>query len=323
MLFADLKSDGFAVLEKLVSERIEENFYLEFKQKANANTDDLHKDDRRALGEALSGFANATGGLLVIGVKTENRNGIDVATELVPISNIDRVADRYRSYINECISPYLAGIEVLTLKNATDDGLIAIQVPVGVNKPYMSMAPGHQKYFRRVGVGFVPMQHYEIEEMMRMKTAPSLKLALAFASAGSTSGRGQITLRFGVTNESRTLAKYPYIAVNNGNGGPPIATYGLDGNGRTLWPRLPQPSAGKTIFSGGSNDVVHPGQTLFVSCFHFITNGTEDFLDKWAIDKLGANGTLNLDFEYGCDEHPSEECTVSLTRQKILSLDAS
>ena len=182
------------------------------------------------------------------------------------------------------------------------------------------MAPGHQKYFRRVGVGFVPMQHYEIEEMMRMKAAPSLKLALAFSPGGSISGRRQMSLRFGVRNESRTLAKYPYIAVNEGNGGPQISTYGLDGNGRVLWPRLPDPSAGKAIFSGGSNDVVHPGQTLFVSCFHFIANGAENFLDKWAIDKLGDEGVLRLDFEYGCDEHPSVAQTVCLTRKAILEL---
>ncbi len=320
MLFSDLKSGGIPLLEKLISEKIEENFSLEFKQKASAASDELHKDDRRALGEALSGFANATGGLLIIGVKTDNVNGIDVASHLVPISNVDRVSDRYRAYINECISPYLDGIEVLPLKREKGDGAIAILIPAGDKKPYMSMAPGHQKYFRRVGVGFVPMQHYEIEEMMRMKAAPSLKLALAFSDQGSISNRNQMSLRFGITNVSRTLAKYPYIAVNDGNGGPRISEYGIDGNGRILWPRLLGASAGKAIFSGGANDVVHPGQTLFVSCFHFIASGAEDFLDKWAIDKLGDDGILHLEFEYGCDEHPSVAQTISLTRQDILLL---
>jgi predicted HTH transcriptional regulator len=77
--FDEIVKGGFGVVESLVASRLEETPQLEFKQKRSGADLDLHKDDRRALGESLSGFANAIGGTLIVGVKTDRPDGVDRA----------------------------------------------------------------------------------------------------------------------------------------------------------------------------------------------------------------------------------------------------
>ncbi len=52
-------------LDELRRFQREEDLYLEFKQKQDSRNGDLVESDRRAYSTALSGFANADGGMLI------------------------------------------------------------------------------------------------------------------------------------------------------------------------------------------------------------------------------------------------------------------
>lgn len=318
MTFEELLQGGFEAVESLVADRIEETPQLEFKQKRSATDLDLHKDDRRALGECLSGFANAIGGTLIIGIRTERADGVDRACSIQHIENADQVAERYRSYVSECISPPVADIRLAAITTDGSRGVIVIDVPQGQTRPHMSMAPGHQKYFRRVADNFVPMLHYEVEEMMRLKTAPSLELMLRFQAGGVLGGNPKTFILFGLRNPSRVSAKYPYIAIRRPTESPRLAEYGIDGNGNTLWKRLTSGSSEGVTFSAGADMVLHPDQEFFVSRLEYLRHADQRADRYWAAETLPDGTKVELEFAFGCEDVPMRRLTVVFEKSHFL-----
>lgn len=317
MTFDDLQRGGLGLLEKAITDRTEETYQLEFKQKHNASELDLHKDDRRALGEALSGFANAIGGTLVIGIRTERPDGIDRAVEFKPIHNVTSVAERYRAYVNDCVSPQIIGVRVSSICNQLGSGAIIIDIPQGNARPHMSMAPTHQRYYRRVADGFVPMLHYEVEEMMRIKTSPSLDFIWRTQSDGSVGDNRNYSLLFGLSNSSKMTAKFPFISYYGAANQPRIARYGLDGNGNTLWPKLGAGYSDAITFAGGADRVIHPGQEFFVSKLEYADREDPPYAREWGISNLSANAVLKLRFDFGCEDCPTQTKFLDLTAEQL------
>jgi hypothetical protein len=220
--------------------------------------------------------------------------------------------------VSECVSPLVAGIRVAALRSDEDKGVIVVDVPQGQMRPHMSMAPGHQKYFRRVADNFVPMLHYEVEEMMRLKTAPSLELILQFQAGGSIGDNPKTFLLFGLRNRSRVSAKYPYIAVRRPAESPRLAEYGIDGNGNTLWRRLASGASEGVTFSAGADMVLHPDQEFFVSRFEYLRHSDQRVDRYWAAESLSEGSKVELEFAFGCEDVPMRRITVGFEKRHLI-----
>ncbi len=69
-------NDSKAALEwikKTVDCKIEEDLYLEFKQKSESRDSLANDDDRANLAKAISGFSNTDGGLIIWGVRAKHK----------------------------------------------------------------------------------------------------------------------------------------------------------------------------------------------------------------------------------------------------------
>ena len=304
-------------IEQIVRDQTEENLRLEFKRKSQPDELELSKDDRRNLGEALSGFANAVGGTLVIGVGTARHQGIDRADATYAVKDVESALERYRSYASQCVSPPIANITFRSLIGENGSGVIVIDVPRGQARPHMSTAPGHHTYYRRVSDSFTPMQHYEVEEMMRLKTSPELRLVTDLRSSGSIGLNRQFSLLFGLENISNSTARFPFISYLPVGSQPSVAQYGLDGNGGTLWRKLSSFAHAGITFAAGSNDVIHPGQAFFVSKLDLCENSMPG-MPYWPVSEFHGNELL-LKFQFGCEDLPIRTETVTLTKQQILA----
>src|SRR5579864_9443112 len=87
-------------------------------------TEDLHLDAKewpireddaqRILAKALSGFSNADGGILVIGVeaRSANKGDPDVIQTLKPVADAVGVKSRIENLVGNLIEPPLPGIRV-------------------------------------------------------------------------------------------------------------------------------------------------------------------------------------------------------------------
>lgn len=319
MTYEDIIAGGLQNIQKMIELSIEETHQLEFKQKQNPHDLELSKDDRRALGESLSGFANAIGGVLVIGVQTDRPNGVDRAIALKLIDNVEAVADRYRAYAIDCIAPPLPALSVNALSNAAGAGVIAIQVPQGNARPHMSMAPSHQRYYRRVADSFLPMLHYEIDEMMRLKSQPSLEFRYKLMQVGSLGNNKMYHILFGLKNISKMTAKHPFISYLQTSNQPSVAEYGLDGNGRTLWPRIAPGASPGVTFAATSDQVIHPGQEFFISKIDFYEKYTPQSTRDWGISKLLDGEILKLKFEYGCEDCPIQVAEIEFSKEDLMA----
>lgn len=313
----DFSAVTFDDVVSLVSNVAEESHALEFKRKTDPRSLELHKEDRRLLGEALSGFANATGGIVILGVGSERHHGIDRAKSLETISDVRAVANRVRSYSNECVAPPIDGVKVRALAQPDGTGVILILVPRGQARPHMSTAPGHHTYYRRVMDSFVPMEAYEVEEMMRLKSEPLLQFVYEIRSAGSVGGNRNFSLLFGLENDSKTTAKFPYISYRHDAERPTVAHYGLDGNGNNVWPKINDVAGGATLFAAGADQVLHPHQRLYVSKLDYMETFDPRYRD-WGVSKLAPRTSLRLEFQFGCEDSPIDTAILELSREQLL-----
>src|SRR5947208_1173697 len=95
-------------IETFVAVGQEEHVSLEFKTVGDA---ELKKEgDKKHLAEAVSGFANSVGGLVVWGIATGKVAGRDVASKLVPIATVRHFVTRLREATPFVVMPALAGI---------------------------------------------------------------------------------------------------------------------------------------------------------------------------------------------------------------------
>lgn len=314
---AKLFTSDFASLAQLIDDRVEETTSLEFKRKPNPNQVELQKQDKKMIGEAVSGFANATGGLLIVGIGTTEENGIDRAATLEMIENAEAVAARCQAYLSECVSPPVEGAEVRAVLSDGGRGLVLIRVPQGQRRPHMSRP--HHSYYRRVADRFVPMEAYEVEEMMRLKTSPSLELIWESRSAGSTGGSRIVDLLFGLHNPSRVTAKFGYVEYEHQPGGPRIAEYGLDGNGRNLWANAGVAMA-HPVFAAGADQVIHPDQAFYVSKLQICERPLMHDPKKWPVSEMTDDGMLELTFRFGCEGMPQATDVLRFTKPELLTL---
>ena len=105
---------NYSDLQELIAEGETEGLYLECKSPGSPN---LNKDLRVTLAKAISGFANASGGVLAWGISTtkHQHGSLDVLSQLEPIAN----CKNFMRQIN-VFSFYkpLIGLLIATFKNA-------------------------------------------------------------------------------------------------------------------------------------------------------------------------------------------------------------
>jgi hypothetical protein len=73
-------------------------------------------------------FANADGGLLVLGLSTSRSSGVEIISRVSPLLMPARPVARYRSVIDAHIYPLVRGLDVFSVPHDTGE-LLAIRIP--------------------------------------------------------------------------------------------------------------------------------------------------------------------------------------------------
>ncbi|WP_083234536.1 AlbA family DNA-binding domain-containing protein [Porphyrobacter sp. LM 6] len=317
MNYSDIVSAGLSGIHRLIENGTEESYQLDFKRKANPHSPILDKEDRQNLGAAASGFANAEGGILIFGVGTKNHGGIDRASEIFAIQQVEVAADHFRAYLLECVSPPIDDTEISALADIDGSGVIVIHIPKGKQRPHMSRATNHHRFYRRTADRFEAMERYEIEEMFRLISHPELDLVFEYEPSGSIGGNPHSKLFFGLENNSRTIAKFPYISIDGIYNGPNVSNFGLDGNGNTPWPRRPSRYPSEIVFSGGADAVIHPGQVIMISYFDYLHNHTER-THKWSAASLADHNNFSLLISFGCENFERQRREIVFSQDSLI-----
>jgi hypothetical protein len=195
-------------LDAMVKEQREEDLHLEFKQKADRRDANLAVGDRRAFSEAVSGFANADGGVLIFGIRTKKVQGADRAAKLEPITDHHRLRSKFIDSILTATQPVVDGvrIECIDPEKEAGAGYVKCFIPQSLKPPHRAMA-ADQHYFRRGSSSTLRMEHYELEDVFGRRLRPVLKLSLQLHRL-SGDLEPYDRLHFFLVNEGRQLARH-------------------------------------------------------------------------------------------------------------------
>jgi hypothetical protein len=245
-------------LDEFIAAHQEEHLHLDFKLAKSTMT----RDDRKNLAKAVSGFANADGGVIVWGVDAKpNADGIDCAVGKSPISPLSQFMSQLALFTGEAANPIVDGVIHRKIEESPDAGYVVTYVPASDGGPHMAKL-GEDRYFKRSGGRFAKMEHYEVADLFGRRQRPLLKLTHKLVHPPPP-GCAQDTLNIilGLDNSGRGSARAPYIDVKVN---PPFTptTYGFA-------QARPEVNVFRTIYTaapmkrwrliGKADFILHPG----------------------------------------------------------------
>lgn len=179
-LYQEYVKGGEARIRSAVESQEPESLYLDFKSSA---TDDgaLTKKDRANLGQNLSGFANAQGGILVWGVYSQNTDAKQPhpkASGLRPIPNIGRFVQELNSASGQLVQRPVDGVVNHPINIEDGTGYAVTLIPASSRRPHMSMAADEKRYYVRSGAQTLAIDHVMVEALMVATTKPELRLVI-------------------------------------------------------------------------------------------------------------------------------------------------
>ena len=211
---AEILNRGESAINEMVAERREETLHLEFK--TLSNNSGLNRDDRKMIAKATCGFANAEGGILIVGVGTTKIDGVDAAFKFHPVPNLTRIRGLVTAAIPELLSPQHNAVSVhsITASSGSDEGYILVEVGPSDNRPHMSIS--EQRYFRRGSDGTRVLLHGEVRELMFATREGALEMKCGVRPGIVTSTgdlRFDIRLVLNIRNIGRIPVTAPYVQI--------------------------------------------------------------------------------------------------------------
>jgi hypothetical protein len=182
-----------------------------FDYKWSASTDGkLHDDDKRNLGKALSGFANASGGVLIWGMR-EERGGVGLA----PIPKVEKFAGAMMQLAGQATEPAVEGLRVATLHSADGSGFACLLVPESQLPPHQVLLTGdaHRRYYGRSGSSFIHLSHSTLADLFGRRPQPVLRVVVRDFVVVRTMGGALNGLSMTVENSGRGNAKNLAMSV--------------------------------------------------------------------------------------------------------------
>jgi hypothetical protein len=270
-----------AAIDIFLTDRQEEHIHLDFK----TASPQVGRDDRKNLAEAISGFSNSEGGLIVWGVEArQNQEGVDCACEKRDISPLSLFLSKLNQYTGDAATPIVDGVQHKKIVATNDRGFAVTLVPPSDGGPHMAKL-GVDRYMKRSGSQFLKMEHFEVNDMFGRRKRPALRLGWR-ATVTTRIGNGDVHFRvvLGVENSGRGSATAPFLSLRIE---PPyrLSQYGLDGSHREGLSRLVSGRHTPEVqFGGMANVVIHPGILHEVTAIDgYLRNGQEN-IDDLAID---------------------------------------
>ena len=196
-------------VQRFVDEKREEDLHLEFKQKQDSRNGAPDAKDKENFSKSLSAFANADGGVLVWGVKTDHRDQVDRAADCNPIAEPEKFRARLQDCILGATQPPVDGVAVEVVPPNGGSGFVKCLIPASDKQPHMA---NDNRYYLRTSNGKRQIEHHELEYMFGRRQRPVLKLRLALL-ATTLNDMPCESLEVGLLNEGRAIAKYAGVFV--------------------------------------------------------------------------------------------------------------
>ena len=177
-IFQKLIYFGEVAIDEFILNQQTEELFLDFKQAVSVgkNFTTLHRDDRKNLSKAISGFGNSEGGVIIWGVECSRDIEIgDVAKAKVKVKNVHRFLSWLENAISGCTIPSHNKVRNHIIScDANGDGFIATYIPKCDIAPLMTT--GNSTIYIRSGSNNVPAPYAVIAGMFGRRPQPNIEL---------------------------------------------------------------------------------------------------------------------------------------------------
>jgi hypothetical protein len=178
---------------------------------------------KESLAKAACGFTNATGGVIIIGLKARiGADGIDVIQELKPVENVESVRSEALDAISSLVEPGIEGIQSKAVRIAprVKQGFVLIFIPESQGAPHRSKC-NPKEFYVRIGAQTLPMAYFQLEDRFGRRPHARLIVNLKHHSIRHAYLQANIFERcisVELTNEGRGLARFPAIRCQDTRG---------------------------------------------------------------------------------------------------------
>lgn len=180
-IFQKLIYFGEDAIDDFIINQQTEELFLDFKQAVSVgkNFVTLHRDDRKNLSKAISGFGNSEGGVILWGVECSRDIEVgDVAKAKVKVKNVHRFLSWLENAISGCTIPSHNKVRNHIIScDENGDGFIATFIPKCEIAPLMSTTNG--AIYIRSGSNNVPAPYAVIAGMFGRRPQPNIELIIA------------------------------------------------------------------------------------------------------------------------------------------------
>jgi hypothetical protein len=183
-------------LNALVANEAHEDIHLDFKASGSLSKEDKKKTE---ISKDVSAFANSDGGTIVYGMteKDNKASGLDDG-----VSGLDR--EWLENVITSTINPRIDGIVIHPIEVSNGSFAYIVHIPRSERAPHQAQ---DKKFYKRFNFKSVPMEHYEIMDVMRRQSAPLLSLGFSFKRQMNGNSMRPTETIFRVINKSDTPAE--------------------------------------------------------------------------------------------------------------------
>jgi hypothetical protein len=265
--FFNKQDPTYQDLENFLQSEIEESLNLDYKSgellvghqgknivngKLDNNKSDKGFSD---LARVLIGFANAEGGLLILGVQElpETINGKRIkirpgSIEPLPLGIISK--EMIESKLRALIQFPLDDLRIVPLKSPNNQDFVClIDVSQSVRAPHQ-LSTDHV-YYQRRNFFTEAMEHYQVNDLFGKRLAPSLEISFT-ADTTQTDQNHRIQLQGILNNFGWVIAKYPMCLITIIDEHYKFAVTGSPHG----WNKVTEKSA---QYTPGGGNVIYPG----------------------------------------------------------------
>ncbi len=188
-------------LQRLIDDNVEESQQLEYKAAQALQNITVGKD----IPKDVSAMANASGGVIIYGIKECNaKEKKHLPESITPIKRAEFSKERLEQLINSNISPKIQGITINPIALSESEVVYVVEIPQShtahqSTKDYL--------YYRRYNFEILPMQDYEIRDVMNRLKHPKVKLDFELVKNDSP-GSNSLMLKVWPVNEGNQYANY-------------------------------------------------------------------------------------------------------------------
>lgn len=212
-LFRSIQTNGIQAIEQFILDRRSEELFLDFKRSADdGNLKNLHDNDLKNYGRAISGFGNSSGGVIVWGIDCSDLgDGADIARAKKPVEDPKRFVSWLEKKTSGRTLPMHPGVVHHAIEiPGSSKGYVISLIPKSDWVPHQEI--NSKCYFMRVGSNFEPVPHGILEGFFGRRV--QAKIVHKYLIKGVKPNHYEnLEIQFGISlrNEGRGLAKHAFL----------------------------------------------------------------------------------------------------------------